>query len=62
MILAHFLSRIAIDGGDPFEVIPISFDCLTVLKDHFNHFLNKFLIATRQTTKESGIKLPEAHG
>ena len=62
MILLDFLSRIAIDNGDPSEVIPTSFNCLTILKDHFNHFLNKFLIAIRKTTKELGIKLPEVHG
>ena len=62
MIPADFLSRIAIDDGDPSQVIPISFDCLTILKDHFNHFRNKFLITTRKSTKESGIKLPEIHG
>ena len=62
MILADFLSRIVIDDGDPSEIIPVSFDCLTILKDHFNHFLNKFLIATRKTTEKSGIKLPEVHG
>ena len=62
VILADFLSRIAIDDGDPSEVILISFDCLAVLKDNFNHFLNKFLIATRETTKESGIKPPEFYG
>ena len=47
MIPADFLCRIAIDGGDPSEVIPISFYYLIILKDHFSHFLNKFLIATR---------------
>ena len=62
MIIADFLSRIAIDDGDPSEVIPISFNCLTILKDYLNHFLNKFFIATRKTIKESGIKLPEVHG
>ena len=59
MILSDFLSRIAIDDGDPSEVIPTS---LTILQDHFNHFLNKCFIATRKTTKESCIKLPEVHG
>ena len=62
MILADFLSRIAIDNGDPSKVVPISFNFLTKLKDHFNHFLKKFLIAARKATKESGIKLPEVHG
>ena len=62
MILTDFLSRIAIDDGDPSKVIPIYFDCRTMLKIHFNYFLNKFLIATRKTTKKGGIKLPEVHG
>ena len=62
MILVDFLSRMAIDDGDPSEVIPISFDCLTILKDHFNHFLNNFVITTWKTIKESGIKLPKVHG
>ena len=44
------------------EVIPISFDCLTILTGHFNQFHNKFLIATRRTTKELGMKLLEGHG
>ena len=38
MILADFLSRIAIDDGGPSEVIPISFNCLTILKDHLTTF------------------------
>ena len=41
MVLVDFLSRNAIDDGDPSELIPISFNCLTILKDHLNHFLNK---------------------
>ena len=53
MILADFLSRIA---------IPISFDCVTTPKNHFNEFLNKFLTARRKTSKELGIKLPEVPG
>ena len=31
VILIDFLSRIAIDDQDPPEVIPIYFDCLTIL-------------------------------
>ena len=41
MILADFLSRIAIEDRDPSEVIPISLNCLTILKEHFNQLLNK---------------------
>ena len=52
MILADFLSRTTIDDGDPSEVIPVSFDFLTIFKDHFSHFLNKFLITKMKTTKE----------
>ena len=62
MILVDFLSRIAVDNGGLSEVIPLSFDCLTLLKDHFNHFLNKVLIVTRKTTKEVDIKLTKVYG
>ena len=62
MILVDLLSRIAIDDGNQSKVIHISFNCLTILKDHFNDSLNKYWIATRKSTKESGIKVLKVHG
>ena len=39
MILVDFLSRMAIDDGEPSKVILISFNCLTILKDHLTTLL-----------------------
>ena len=67
MILCDYLSRIAVDNGDPDEVIPISFNALTQYRLAIDHItesfmFTNFMVATRSSTSASGIKLPPVHG
>ena len=67
MILCDYLSRIAVDNGDPEEVIPISFDALPqymLAMDHIieSFMITNFMVATRSSTNAAGIKLPQVHG
>ena len=66
MILCDYLSRIAVDNGDPEEVIPISFNALAQYRlaiDHITEsFITNFMVATRSSTSAAGIKLPPVHG
>ena len=67
MILCDYLSRIAVDNGDPEEVIPISFNALaqySLAMDHITEsfMITNFMVATRSSTSAVGIKLPPVHG
>ena len=67
MILCDYLSRIAVDNGDPGEVIPISFNALAQYRLAIDHITESFMItnsmvATRSSTSAAGIKLPPVHG
>ena len=67
MILCDYLSRIAVDKGDPGEVIPISFNALVQYRlaiDHMTESLmiTHFMVATRSGTSAAGIKLLPVHG
>ena len=62
MILADFLSRIAVDERDPSICEPISFNVLQLKGEMFNNLVDTFLIATRTVTKGQGISLPAVHG
>ena len=67
MILCDYLSRIAVDNGDPGEVIPISFNALAQYRLAIDHItesfmITNFMVATRSSTSAAGIKLPPAHG
>ena len=67
MILCDYLSRIALDNGDPGEVIPISFNALAQYRlaiDHITEYfmITNFMVATRSSTSAAGIKLPPVHG
>ena len=67
MILCDYLSRIAVDNGDPGEVIPISFNALTQYRLAIDHItesfmITNFMVATRSSTSAAGIKLPPVHG
>ena len=67
MILCDYLSRIAVDNGDPEEAIPISFNALAQYRlamDHITEFfmITNFMVATRSSTNAAGIKLPPVHG
>ena len=35
MILCDFLSRIAVDEGDPMDLVPVSFNTITILQDYY---------------------------
>ena len=67
MILCDYLSRIAVDNGDPEEVIPISFNALAQYRlavDHITEsfMITNFMVATRSSTSAAGIKVPPVHG
>ena len=67
MILCDYLSRIAVDNGDPGEVIPISFNVLAQYRLAIDHItesfmITNFMVATRSSTSAAGIKLPPVHG
>ena len=64
MKICDFLSRIDVDGGNPGEVIPISFNSFSMLNTMRKatlHQVNKLLIATRSKT-QAGVILPPVHG
>ena len=67
MILCDYLFRIAVDHGDPEEVIPISFNALAQYRLAIDHItesfmITHFMVATRSSTSAAGIKLPPVHG
>ena len=67
MILCDYLSRIAVDNGDPEEVIPISFNALAQYRLAMvyiteSFMITNFMVATRSSTNAAGIKLPPVHG
>ena len=67
MILCDYLSRVAIDKGNPGEVIPISFNALAQYKLAIDYLAEAYIIthfnvATRSSTHAAGINLPPIHG
>ena len=67
MILCDYLSRIAVDKGDPSEVIPISFNALAQYRLAFDYvteafMVTHFMVATKSGTSAAGINLPPVHG
>ena len=64
MILSDLLSRQRRDRSNPHQIIPISFDMKAILKDKYYNVgkESKYLVLTHSQIKDSGIKLPEAHG
>ena len=67
MILCDYLSRIAVDKGDPGEIIPISFNALAQYRLAIDHMaesfmITHFMVATRSGTSAAGINLPPVHG
>ena len=67
MILCDYLSRIAVDDGNPDEVIPISFNALAQYRLAMDYIAESFLIShfnvvTRSGTSAAGISLPPVHG
>ena len=67
MILCDYLSRIAVDDGNPDEVIPISFNVFAQYRLAMDYIAESFLIShfnvvTRSGTSAAGISLPPVHG
>ena len=65
MKICDFLSRIDVDRGNPWEVIPISFNSFSMLNTMRKvtlHQANKLLVTTRSKTKAEGAVLPPVHG
>ena len=67
MILCDYISRIAVDKGDPSEVIPISFNALEQYRLALDYvtesfMITHFMVATRSGTSAAGINLPPVHG
>ena len=67
MILCDYLSRRAVDDGNPNEVVPISFNALAQYRLAIDYIAESFMIshfnvATRSSTSAAGINLPPVHG
>ena len=67
MTLCDYLSRIAVDKGDPSEVIPISFNTMAQYRLALDYvteafMITHFLVATRSGTSAAGINLPPVRG
>ena len=62
MILCDFLSRVAADEGDPMDLIPVSFNALTILEEKYNH-IAEFQVMTREQRAAAGLSAPPpVHG
>ena len=67
MILCDYLSRIAVDEGDPSEIIPIFFNALAQYRLAIDYLAEAYMIthfnvATRSSTNAAGINLPPIYG
>ena len=67
MVLCDYPSRIAVDKGDPGEVIPISFNALEQYRLAIDHItesfmITHFMVVTISGTHAAGIDLPTVHG
>ena len=56
MILCDYLSRIAVDQGDPSEVILISFNAIAQYRLALDYTVETFLVATRNATSSGDQK------
>ena len=62
MILCDFLSGVAADEGDPMDLIPVSFNTLTILEEKYNH-MAEFKVMTREQRAPAGLSAPPpVHG
>ena len=62
MMMCDFLSRAAADEGDPMDLIPISFNVLTILEEKYNH-MAEFKVMTREQRAAAGLSAPSpVHG
>ena len=67
MVLCDFLSRVASDGGDPMDLVPVAFNTFTILKERYSHMdefktmMAELKIMTRVQRAAPGIAAP-VHG
>ena len=61
MVLSDFLSRQNSNDGNPYNIIPVSFNMYRVLQENY-YKIDSYLVQTRSQARSSGIKLPEVHG
>ena len=69
MILCDFLSRVAADGGDPIDLVPVAFITFTILKERYSHMaefksmMAELKVMTRVQRAAAGIAAPPpVHG
>ena len=69
MILCDFLSRVAADGGDSMDLVPVSFNTFTILKEKYSHMaefkalMADYKIMTRVQRTAAGLAAPPpVHG
>ena len=64
MILCDFLSRVAADGGDPMDLVPVAFNTFTILKERYSHMaefktmMAELKIMTRVRRAAAGMAAP----
>ena len=66
MTLSYLLCKVPEDDLDLYEIIPIAFNMLDILKDMY-YYLHmpekiKYIIQTRSATQASGVWLQETYG
>ena len=69
MILCDFLFRVAADGGDPMDLVPVAFNTFTILKERYSHMaefksmMAELKVMTRVQRAAAGIAAPPpVHG
>ena len=69
MILCDFLSRVAADGGDPMDLVPVAFNTFTILEERYSHMaefrsmMAELKVMTRIQRAAAGIAAPPpVHG
>ena len=62
MILCDFLSRVAADGGDPMDLVPVAFNGMSIMYERYNH-MDEYKIMTRMQRAAAGMSAPPpVHG
>ena len=69
MILCDFLSRVAVDGGDPMDLVTVAFNTFTILKERYHHMaefksmMAELKVMTRVQRAAAGLAaIPPVHG
>ena len=57
MILCDFLSRVAADGGDPMDLVPVAFNGMSIMYERYNH-MDEYKIMTRMQRAAAGMSAP----